>query len=161
MATDNPYTGPERRADDLEQVATYIRAKRLVDDNDRKQTRKNALIAVTAASLVGIVVGIAMGFYFKDNARINARRTCHVQREGGITGNGRAFAQRQILIVADEAFQQFPERFRNVELARINRELRKVRHRLAPNAPQIVDDFTDLNAMLPIQPPLDCGKLIK
>lgn len=154
-----PYDGPERRK--LDEVAAYVRAKKLVDGEIRNLIIKAAVASFIAAVLVGIIVGLVSGGYFNQNARNNALANCHVQADARPTGNGRAFVSRQILEVADRAFQQFPERFRDAELARINRELRHDRKNLGPAAPNVVRSFTDLGVLLQDLPLITCDEIIR
>jgi hypothetical protein len=182
MSSTGGWDGDERRAQDdgppdgerrgvtsdddqVKQVATFMQARKFVEGETQKLLRRTkwraGLAAFIAALVVSVIVSVALNSYLGDEARHNSLVNCNIQAAGRPLGNGRAFAQTQILEIADRAFEQFPMRFQRAEIARVNRELAKARPLLDPKAPRRVKDFSDLSKLLTLLPLLNCEQEIK
>lgn len=161
----------ERRRSDLEldqkaeKTAVWIRAQQFADGKTdalvRRAKWRAGLASFIAALVVSIIASFVLNGYLGNEARHNSLVNCNIQAAGRPLGNGRAFAQTQILEIADRAFEQFPMRFQRAEIRRVNRELAKVRPLLDPKAPRRVKAFSDLSKLLTLLPLLNCEREIK
>lgn len=161
--TPSDWSGKERRT----MPSLVIGAADLIaaQDINRARTRRERILmlvgALIVACLVCVPVSIIIGHKLSESSRSNGQRNCQVQADARPFGNDRAFVSRQILRVADEAFQQFPARFQKAEVAKINRELNADRKHLSKKAPKYVVGFASLSVLLDDLPLIDCSTVIK
>lgn len=158
---DKPYDGHDRRVTATIPLADVVIAEQIATHRFRSERIKDVLCSVIAVLLISIPVSIFIGHQIGQNARENSKTNCTIQAGARPLGNGRAFVQRQILRVADRAFQQFPARFRAAEIAQMNRDLTHDRPMLGRDAPRSVSSFSDLIDLLGYLDLIDCDSVLQ
>jgi hypothetical protein len=127
-----------------------------------KQFRwRTVLFAAIAGMIVStaVMLPIALVLYndAKANANAGAHANCLITASARPQGNARAFVEREILTVADEAFRLFPAKFRNAEDLQIAQAAR----REIPHAPGTnlgkVQGFMSLQGVIADAPLLSCA----
>ena len=110
--------------------------------------------------LCAVVVMIPVSILFYNNAKTNSsnlsRTNCHQASDARPQGNARVFVEAEIAKIADEAFNNFPAKFKNQEDARIAADAR-AEAKFAPGQHlEQVHSFAGLAAILHNIPLINC-----
>lgn len=153
------WDGVERRIPSKEEIAAVQEAELLSSGRYRRHLIMNTLLAIVAGIIVAIPVSVLIGHDIKQDAHANSVSNCDIQADGRPVGNARNFGSREILPTADDAFNLFPKKFKDAELARINRDLKSLheRHLVPANYPQRIGTFGDLIQFEKYLPLINCA----
>lgn len=139
-------------------IATRLTARRFWWERLRTIT-----ISVLVTLVIAGLASWAIGHRLVQDARNNSTQNCSVQANGRPSGNQRALTSQIILGLANDLYMSLPPKFQQIEVDKINRQLRLHYRILGFTKRSVlqVTKLTDLSPLLAFLPLIDCSATIQ